>query len=349
MVGKGIDLSGVDPARRAEIRRRVEVVRAYLEISAPSLADDRRHAGALGLGVAQFMNLVRIWREHRQASALPGARIRRDRGRWTPVIGEDVEAIVRAVIDQLGADANPTAIQREVEARCGGAGLRPPSIDTTRARVLAARGDGVSETAAIHSAVLDHVALGIPVAGPQGRTGVPVLSFVANQGSGYVIGHAVSLHPPSPQGAARALLSSLDGSKEVEVEWPLSMAVDATPGWRSLLDVLSRHGVIRTGRSGAPVPCGVAAKTLFGSALGGIPIRQRLVHAPSNASPGKLRGGRRPLSLEQARDAIAAAIDAHNAGRDARPFALTSRDRGTGLVEELTRLAASPDEPPRRR
>ncbi len=68
-----LDMSGVDPLRINEVRRRVAVVKSYLTLTGPTDADKNTHAVQLGLSVNQFLALVRAWREHGRAVAISGA------------------------------------------------------------------------------------------------------------------------------------------------------------------------------------------------------------------------------------------------------------------------------------
>ncbi|RUA15526.1 MAG: hypothetical protein DSY55_06135 [Clostridia bacterium] len=64
------DFSGIDPLRVPEARRRVEAIRRYLALEAPSSADTTRIASTIGLSRVQFGRLVRAWRDHRDAALL---------------------------------------------------------------------------------------------------------------------------------------------------------------------------------------------------------------------------------------------------------------------------------------
>ena len=124
-----IDLSGVAPLRRAETRRRVQVIREYLGILKPTAADRDAAAQKLGLGTQQFMNLVRAWRLHGSAAAISKAganagapRSTRRRG-LPPATRAAAEAALRAL--------PPNATHKEaiaaVHAMCGRRNTRPPS------------------------------------------------------------------------------------------------------------------------------------------------------------------------------------------------------------------------------
>lgn len=55
-----LDLSGVDPLRWPEIRRRVAVLQSFAALDRPRAADRQAHAAQLGVGVAQFMRLFTL-------------------------------------------------------------------------------------------------------------------------------------------------------------------------------------------------------------------------------------------------------------------------------------------------
>lgn len=68
-----IDLYGVDPTRWPEIRCRVAILDEFVKLKRPPRDVRLAYARRMGLADSQFMNLARIWREKRSASALPGA------------------------------------------------------------------------------------------------------------------------------------------------------------------------------------------------------------------------------------------------------------------------------------
>ena len=48
---KELDLSGVDPLRRNEVRRRIEILNRHVALTAPSTAVAKAHAAQMGIGV----------------------------------------------------------------------------------------------------------------------------------------------------------------------------------------------------------------------------------------------------------------------------------------------------------
>ncbi len=56
------DMSGVNPLRWAEVRRRIATVQSYLLLPDPTDQDRAEHAKSIGVSANQFIALVRSWR-----------------------------------------------------------------------------------------------------------------------------------------------------------------------------------------------------------------------------------------------------------------------------------------------
>lgn len=101
------DLQGVDPERRQETARRIEVLDRYLAIGLPDAADDSAHAAEVGVGVDQFRRLARVWREHRRPELLPGAKARGSASRRSSGAADGPGASQAAnllVVDEVALD-----------------------------------------------------------------------------------------------------------------------------------------------------------------------------------------------------------------------------------------------------
>ena len=132
-----IDLDGVDPARRFAIRARVQVLRRYFALVAPTKADEEMFAAELGIRRMQFQNLAKAWNEYGRASALPGAR-RRSRvsrpARITPTAESAIEEAIRRAPEGTVAE-----IARIAGDLANGRGEEPPGWLAVSRRVEAAR------------------------------------------------------------------------------------------------------------------------------------------------------------------------------------------------------------------
>ena len=124
------DLSGIDPLRLQEARRRVAAIEQYLMLSSPRTADANAHAAGVDLSRWQFLRLVRVWREHRDARLLVIGK----RGRATRPYSIDARAaeILEEVIGVTGGRADLAVVAVEVERRCASEGILPPARATIR-------------------------------------------------------------------------------------------------------------------------------------------------------------------------------------------------------------------------
>ena len=99
------DLDSIEPARRGEVARRISILDRYVAIALPDADDDAAHAAEVGVGVAQFLRLARVWRRHRRPELLPGALPRSIDVRPRPDPASGVEAAGDAlVLDAVALD-----------------------------------------------------------------------------------------------------------------------------------------------------------------------------------------------------------------------------------------------------
>ena len=122
------DFSGIDPLRVPEARRRLAAIERYHLMPSPTTADADAHAARVDLSRWQFLRLVRVWREHRDARLIVIGK----RGKATRQYNVDGRAteIMEDVIDVTGGRADLAVVAVEVERRCGLEGVTPPSRAT---------------------------------------------------------------------------------------------------------------------------------------------------------------------------------------------------------------------------
>lgn len=331
------DLRGVDPRRRALVRRRLDVVRRYLALAAPTLEDDASFARELGLLPPSFLVLVRAYRTHRAAAAMPGAKVpmkRTVRDARTP--SPETEAAVAQAIHDLGPDATSVALLDRVDEICRVTGALTPSLGVVHLRRAKARRS--AESVGVEGLVLDHIGLDLPVRTADGPVSLPVLTLVIDGGVGAITGWSLATRPPTPQAAASALMMA--AGREGETVRPLRMAIDAAPEWAALLETLAASGVKRIGTKAARLPAGSMAFRILGDRLGGMQLLPRRVH---RTDPPRLRS-RLLHSLTEAQDAVRAAVDMHNAGRIGSPLpALVQATERSRLVAALASFLARPE------
>ena len=129
------EMSGVDPARRPEIRRRVAIVREFAALRRPPKKVRQTYARRMGLSESQFLHLVQVWRISREAVCMPGARSRlaTKRSRRIPAASLDV---ARAAIQELGPLARRKDVLEKVALLSRELDLVKPS-DSTVSNMLA--------------------------------------------------------------------------------------------------------------------------------------------------------------------------------------------------------------------
>ena len=131
---KDIDLSGVDPARWPEIRRRVGILDAYVAIERPTVRQTDAHAERMGLKRSTFYALARTWRDKRDPRKVAGSgasKGRRARNE-TNDLPDATIALIRTVIDEMGPWAEDRLILRAVHARLLASGCAKASDQTVR-------------------------------------------------------------------------------------------------------------------------------------------------------------------------------------------------------------------------
>jgi hypothetical protein len=128
-----LDWSSVPQSRRAEVRRRIEIIDGYLRLANPTAEDRTRAMAQVGVRLTMFQNLVSAWRRTRDPAQFPGARgpTRSRTGRRLP---REVEALIQETVADLGAAAEEREVIDEVRRRCLAAGLPVPSKVTIQQR-----------------------------------------------------------------------------------------------------------------------------------------------------------------------------------------------------------------------
>lgn len=295
-----LDMSGVDPLRYDEVRRRVAVVKDYLALPLPTEADQKVHATRLDLSVNQFMALVRVWRDYRSAAKMAASGAHRGETRQPSRLALDPKAreATAEVIGELGPTASLTQIMRIVEERCEALGVRAPSRGTVWNMAMEARQGHDSGEVGI---VVGTCGVRMPMATPDGLV-LPALTIAVRASDGVIL--AAALEEADWQTATATIASSAVADTQVRAA--------------SDLLALKRSASIRTGVT--PIP-NVKARSAISRILGRSIDSIGLIYQPSKAlAPERMLTTKqdRALSPVDARALIMAAIDRHNAARDAR-------------------------------
>jgi len=303
-----VDLTLVQPDRRPEVLRRILLAERFLR--EPGRQTAERFAAELGIGVAQFYNVVRSWRDTARPELLPGAA--ETRSRATSMSTTQLEIVDRIVADNpsmLAADMFPLIV---VMAQTSGVSL--PHRDTVVAHVRNSRPSflppGEWSDADV---VVDHAVLDLPVV-HDGTSTRPLATMAIDPVAGAITGIALSIGTPDAATTARALLRSLMFPSEVGHAMSrrharVVVVARALEETNALIRPLAAAGVrlvpALVGAHGA----GRHVEALLGDRPSGIRLRPRLVWATGDRrSTVGMRGGGRPMSRVDAEGLVAARL-----------------------------------------
>lgn len=285
-----LDLSGVDAMRRPEVRRRVNVVRDFLNIVAPTEADKVASAKSLGLSVNQFMALVRAWLAYGSAAKLAGSGAHRGATRRPSRLSVPAEAKQQAlkVIEEVGADSPFVDVHRLVRARCAELKLAPPSRSTLWNMVMDCRKGRRGDD---RSLVVGTCFVRLPTVAGE-TIELPSLTMAVRAGDGAIVAAGLSR-----SGWTTFLISVATSGASLQVDKNLLASAELIP-------------------SEVVVPiAGTAARSSMARILGRGIDNLHLIYQPSRAVPPQRllkTKDDRPLSLQDAREMVDAAIARHN-------------------------------------
>lgn len=306
------DLSAVDPARRATIRRRIAELSRFLALERPTAVDEERSAARLGMSTAAFRRLLRSWILARNPAALAGGSTPpRLPHRHKQTITAAVEALIADAIEELGPQANALAVHRAVARRCAEEGLKVPGKVTVNQRFVEARarsrgGQGEPMLAT------DHVALQLQTVGARGVQ-FPVLSVLLEIASGHILAHALSLDPPTAASTARLLAGSLEGvGADSARVVPLDIATPKASDWDGLLRIRKGREVVVLRTRTRALRAGRHLSRLLGDRLGRLLLRPVLTTRPADGHMRQLGVNSAALTIDEARTVVADIVARHN-------------------------------------
>lgn len=249
-----LDLSGVDPLRRTEVRRRIAVIKSYLAIPMPTQSDRIRHAAELDRSVNQFMALVRAWRDHKSGASVAGAGVHRRAPRRPSRLSVSPEAKRAAAktIEEAAHGTSLTAITKSVNERCKAMGLSPPSRSTLWNMMSSSRSKSGGGGTGV---VIGTCKVRIPVTS-NGTTTLPDLTLAVRAHNGTVL--AAALVHADWRPALTDIVRSLERDEIIQVDRGLIDAqampgIKTVPGGEGTVGAFSRTR-IRNRRGPADLP-----------------------------------------------------------------------------------------------
>lgn len=296
-----IDLSGVDPMRRVEVRRRIAVVRSFVALAAPDDDDVRRHAAMLDLSINQFKALVRAWRAQPSADSM--AQSGRSKGKPRPVGPRQLDAEVKATAEAAIAGLSPTATIAQgtaaVAAACETRGLTVPKATTVWKMMTAARRLQV-DPAGRGMVVVGRCWVKLPVLDGDDLV-TPSVTLVVRAYDAAIVGATLL----SDAATDAALITLARGQSDVRTLLIDERMIGSDPGAADAIGKTYPASTIRRRLS-----------RILGDRIGKV---QPIYKAGAETRPERLLRSRkdRPLSSTDAAVVIRAAIDMHNAERGA--------------------------------
>ncbi|WP_294235161.1 hypothetical protein [uncultured Sphingomonas sp.] len=296
-----LDMSGVDPLRRAEVRRRIAVIQDFIAIAKPNDVDRKGHADRLELSVGQFLALVRAWKEYRRPSAISGSGFTRGKERRTGPrhLAAEVKRAAREVIASLDADLTLKQTVAAVNDALAAQGLKAPSRSTIWNMVMDARQHVVVETDD-DVVLVTRCWIRLPIAAPDGAMSYPELVLAVRPSTGAIIAASMGTDDQVP---ARMAAAVLEVARDAEIRVENALADPFELAGARVIRLLSHNGRRELARA-------------LGRGFG----QMRIVYQPVRAVDpvAVLRNSKdRPLTAEDARDVVGDLLLDHNAARQA--------------------------------
>lgn len=207
---EGIDLSGIDPVRVPEARRRIDAIHTYTALKNPTTADAVRIGKSIGLSRWRFVRLVAAWRLHSDAKLLVMDR-RNDSGPASS-ISPDAAGIMEAVIREADTGTTLRSIAERIKARCADVGLDAPAQPTVWREMRKMQAVGNLPVSGPPRIVIGRMWFHLPVEGQRPGT-MPVALIAVMLPERLIVTRRVSVDPDAPP-AVEALVDDVAGCQE---------------------------------------------------------------------------------------------------------------------------------------
>jgi hypothetical protein len=253
--------------RWIEAVRRARVVRTYLKIERPTVADAEGAASDIGISKRSFYYLARAF------GASQSERIIKDH---SSRIAPEAEAIIASAIGELGADSPVDRVGRLARERAKNAGVTMPANKTIATRLRTLTEQALTDKSIVESVVVDHAALEIPII-QDDRRYIPYVSVVLDVNQRRILGFNLHTSKPSAASAANALLNAVqnNGSLFFRPGKITYQSLDAEP-WQLLRDALTPIELTLDPELKPAITYGAYTGRILANRIGGIPLRPRL-------------------------------------------------------------------------
>ena len=254
--GEMIPESGIirlSDAAWAEARRRAEVIVPIADRDVVPRIIAKEAAQTLGLSVRTVYNLVRRWKES-DRSIISLAPSNSGGGKGQSRLPDTVERLITATIAELYLSRQRVSIaylMRDIRGRCRKSGIKPPSLNTVRSRIIRLRPDEVARTRHGRRAArrfnivdgqfpvtshpldvvqVDHTRVDLVVVDPYTREpiGRPWITVAIDVHTRCIVGICLTLEAPSAVSVGLCLAHAAMDKKPwleqigVQTEWPMA-------------------------------------------------------------------------------------------------------------------------------
>jgi hypothetical protein len=312
-----VSLSGIDPARWPEIRRRVAILREYTALNRPTSTQTALHAERMGVRRATFYALARVWRESGDPRQVFGAG-KRNATRARNEANDLPEAslkVIRDVIARLGTWAEDQALLREAKSRLAAEGLMPAAAQTVRSIMDLARSNSTDPSPFPPAILIERCHLRLPLRQDDGMV-LPAAWIAIAVPENVILTYRLGTDNAPPKagevvGDIRKIATANAEVRPLVTPHP----TDDVPGYAP--------GLIDGTRS-------LRLRRVLGGAISGIVF---LVRSRSAGGTMKLRNRfEAPLSMSDVDTAFADAVRRHNAvRRTVARFSIDENDQQDGV------------------
>lgn len=299
-----IDLSGIDPLRLAEVRRRIDILNRFGALKRPTGAQSDAFAAEMGTSKPQFYRLAKLWRLHKNPLLLCGGTRKPHRAQRTDGVTPAVKKIVSDVIEAMGSDARISKICREVAIRCERVGEAVPSRSGIWPYVMDARARGGQQTEGPRRIVLGRVWAKVPTL-HEGTTFFPEILLACELPSRRIVGFDISVDPARIADPALALAMAFTAHQDLREG--VEIVMDAG-------DAIAVRDVYMHWVGSEPQPMSHFTTGILSRSLGRRLAEMPILYRPTIASTERLLKSKinSPVSGADAIEHIKLSIGRHN-------------------------------------
>lgn len=292
-----VDLSGIAPELRPVVTQRIEAIRKFEQ--APGRANAEALALELGLGTAQFYNLVKAWRNLHDPQRLSGHSRPRKRTvdlepSQTQLIDKTISAMPGSAPEEIVEAAIENGARDDVEL---------PGAERIRRYVIANSAPRLpAEITALGDIIVEHTVLDLPIAFGGDVTSRPTATMIFDTSDATLCGLTLSQGKPTIADIARAMLQCLPASARMAHKKDTArVAIPRTADeqWDDLRDPLGKAGIMVSTYRPGPYGHGRCTAAIFGRLVNGITFRPRLVEVDGERRRMRGRTAFEPLTPDE--------------------------------------------------